>query len=763
MVYFRDTSRQFYPWRFFAESMLAEGQLPLWIPNAFSGAPFVANMQTAIFYPPNAAVFAIFPNALAFGYSFFFHIFLAGLFMYLFLRYIKLDRFCAFLSSIIFMYSGFLIAHTYAGHYSIITSVCWLPLTLLLFEMALRKKSLFHGLLIGIPIGLQFLAGHAQISFYSLIVLGLYFLFRSFLFVKESKDYKRVSKLLLILALALGVGISLAAIQLIPSFELSQHVTRAGGASYEFATSYSFPPHNLITTIMPNFYGNPVEESYLNVWNYWELSLYVGILTLILISFAIYFKRKNKYVLFFTGLAILSLLLAMGRNTPLFWILWKFVPGFDMFRVPAKFLFLFTFSASILAGFGFSFLRGNLSVQEKEKLWKFIKILIGISILLVFIIVTIYIARDQIIHFVKNIILQSYQVSDPSILSIETLQKIDMVYVSILKDLLIFLALIIGSIIILTFRIKRINPLKLKNLKIKPEDIFKIAVILFILSNLWFYNNSFIITKNSQEIYSEPDYIVFLKDNSKGFRYYDVDENILDNFQIIYGINSINGYDPLMLANYVQVFTSIHNLSNNQHHPILNLLNVKYILTSTQLNNSGFKLVFDNNDTYIYENEQVLPRAFVICNVTVSSEAEILQTLKTDSFNPIGPLLTDKNIDTTTHNGTGFESVEITKYSPNEIILKTNLTQPGFLVLSEVFYPEWNVCVDGKQQEIYPAYHALRAISLDAGLHVVKFSYAPSSLMMGFYITLFAIIFIAIIIGIKLIIHFNVLHLIKRK
>ena len=763
MVYFRDTSRQFYPWRFFAESMFAEGQLPLWIPNAFSGAPFVANMQTAIFYPLNAAIFAVFPTTLALGYSFFFHIFLAGLFMYLFLRYIKLDRFCAFLSSIIFMYSGFLIAHTYAGHYSIITSVCWLPLTLLLFEMALRKKSLFYGLLIGIPIGLQLLAGHAQISFYSLIVVGLYFLFRSFLFVKESKDYKRVSKLLLILALALGVGISLAAIQLLPSFELSQHVTRAGGASYEFVTSYSFPPHNLITTILPNFYGNPVEGSYLNVWNYWELCLYIGILALILISFAIYFKRKNKYVLFFTGLAILSLLLAMGKNTSLYWILWKFVPGFDMFRVPARFLFLFTFSASILAGFGFSFLRGKLSVQEREKLWKFIKILIGINILLVFIIGTTYIARDQIIYFAKNIILQSYQVSDHSILSIETLQKIDLVYASIINGLLILLALVIGSIIILTFRIKKIKPLKLKNLNIKPENIFKIAVILFILSNLWFYNNSFIITKNSQEIYSEPDYIVFLKDNSEGFRYYDADENILDNFQIIYGIHHINGYDPLMLTNYDQVFTSIHNLSDNQHHPILNLLNVKYILTSTQLNNSGFKLVFDNNDTYIYENEQVLPRAFVIYNVTVSSEAEILQTLKTDSFNPIDALLTDKNIDTTTHNGTGFESVEITKYSPNEIILKTNLAQPGFLVLSEVFYPEWNVYVDGKQQEIYPAYRALRAISLDAGSHVVKFSYDPSSLMMGFYITLFAIIFIAIIIGIKLIIHFNVLHLIKRK
>ena len=129
-------------------------------------------------------------------------------------------------------------------------------------------------------------------------------------------------KIVIISASALLIGISLSAIQLLPSLELSQHITRASGTSYEFATSHSFEIQNFITFVSPNFFG--FENTYWNVWYYWELSVYIGILTLILILFAVYFRRKNRYVLFFAGLAFLSLLLALGANTPLYWLLWKF-------------------------------------------------------------------------------------------------------------------------------------------------------------------------------------------------------------------------------------------------------------------------------------------------------------------------------------------------------------------------------------------------------------------------------------------------------
>jgi len=727
MTYFSDTYRQFYPWRFFMENNYIQNQLPLWLPYSSSGEPFIGNIQTAIFYPVNIAMFSIFPTYLAFGYSYLLHIFLAGLFMYIFMRYIKLDKTCSLLSSIIFMYSGFLITHTYAGHYTVITAACWIPLIFLLFEIALNKKSLFYGLLIGIPIGLQLLAGHMQTSFYTLIALGLYLIFRLFLIIRANRDYK-----------------------------LSQHITRAGGTSYEFAASYSFPIQNFITFVSPDFFGNPVDGTYWHIWNYWELSLYIGILTLILISFAIYFKRKNKYVLFFTGLASLSLLLALGSNTPIYWLLWRFAPGFDMFRVPSRFLFLFTFSASILAGFGFNFLKGKLTLQEQEKIWKFIKIFAVLTLLLVCTIVAIYITKDQIIQFGQKFLETAYV---PSSRSIDYyLQNTPLFISNIISDLLILLVLSIISVGVLVFalQIKKNKPFKFKCFSIKPKSIFKVIVILFILSNLWFYHMGFIDTKDPEEVYSEADYVVFLKNNSDNYRVFDLNnKKITDNFQIIYGIQEITGYNPLTLNNYDQFLKSIHNLSDNQNHPILDLLNAKYILSSKKLNNSGFKLVFDKNNTYIYENENVLPRAFVIYNVSVKSEKDVISNLKNPSFNPVNTLLIDSEIDNLPSGNKTYEPVEILKYSPNEIILQTNITQPGFLVLSEIYYPDWNAYVDGVQKEIFRAYHTLRAINLDEGLHTVRFSCSSSSLDTGKLITFLTIIFLVIVISVKIIFCFK--------
>lgn len=749
-----DTTYQYYPWRFFAEGMLKDGQLPLWIPYTFSGEPFIANIQTAVFYPLNIILFSVFPAYLGFGYGYLVHIFLAGLFMYLLARYIKLDGSSSFLSSIIFMFSAFFVAHTSGGHYTIIAAACWIPLIFLLFVIALNKKSSFYGLITGVFIGVQFLAGHMQISLYTLFALGLYLLFRFLFIIRENRDYKRVSKLFSISAFALVVGILLSAIQLVPSLELSKYATRAGGVSYDFATSYSLPPLNFITFVLPNFFGNPAINTYWGPRNYGELSAYIGILPLIFVFIAIYFKRDDKYVLFFTVLTFLSLLFALGRYTPVYWFLWKFVPGFDLFRCPCRFIFLFTFSASILSGFGFSFLKGNLTLSAREKIWKIIKILAVLTLLLLCVTVAAYTGSNQIIQFGQNMAEQMYYTLDhpPAYPLDYYIQKVNLIYSTIMGDLPTLLVLAVGSIFILALQIKKQIPVK----------YFSIIVILFILSNLWFYPGFVIDTKKPEEIYSKPDYVVFLKDNSEGYRVYDVDNKIPDNFQIIYGIQEVNGFNPLKLRDYDQVLSCIHNLSDNKNHPVLNLLNVKYILASTQLNNSGLKLVFNKKNTYIYENEKVLPKAFIIHNIKIESEKEIIKELKSESFNPIDAVILEQKTNSEALGNEGFEEVKIKEYSPNEIILEANITRPGFLVLSEIYYPNWKVYVDGKQRVVYKAYHTLRSVYLDKGQHTVMFVCDPPSLRIGSWITLFTSIFLIVIVSTKIIIHLRLLRLKQR-
>ena len=368
---------------------------------------------------------------------------------------------------------------------------------------------------------------------------------------------------------------------------------------------------------------------------------------------------------------------------------------------------------------------------------KFVKILAVLTLLLVFVIVVAYAGRNQIMQFGQKMAEQRYYAIDhPSHpLDYYVHYYVQKVYSTIIKDLLTLLALSVGSVILLALRIKKRIPIK----------YFNIIVILFILSNLWFYHIGFIDTKDPKEIYSEPDYVVFLKNNSAGYRVYDIDNKIEDNFQIIYGIHTLNAFNPLKIRYYNQTLGCIHNLTDNKNHPILNLLNVKYILTSTQLNNSGFKLVFNKNNTYIYENEQVLPKAFVIHNVKIKSGKDVIKELKSESFNPIDAVILEQKANSETLSNDGFEKAEIKEYSPNEIILEANITQPGFLVLSEIYYPNWKVYVDGKQREVYKAYHILRSVYLDKGQHTVKFVYDPSSIRVGLEITFFTSILIVII------------------
>jgi len=743
MIYGKDIVSLGYPGYFFADNMLKNGTLPFWEPYASSGNPFILNAVTFIFYPINLIMFSIFPVYLGFGYNFILHTFLAGLFMYIFMRYIQLDKMSSFLSSIIFMFSGYAIPHIYAGHDVFIAAGCWVPLIFLLFMIALNKRSLFYGLLTGIPIGIQLLVGHIQIPYYTIFALGLYLLFRCFLIVRENRDYKTVFKLFYIFALALVVGILLSAIYLIPAFELSKYITRAGGVNYDFATSYSFPLQNFITFILPNFFGNP-DINYWGQPNYWELSSYIGILPLFLVFIAIYFKRDKKHVLFFTGLAFLSLLFALGRNTPVYWLLWKFLPGLSMLRCPARFLFLFTFSASILSGFGFSFLREKLTLPDREKVWKFVKILTVLILLLLCVTILTHIARDQIIQFGQKMLKQRYYAHGLDYIHTHAIEyyflKINLIYSTIIGGLLSLLVLSLGSVSILALRIKEKIPIR----------CFNIIVILFILFNLWFYYIGFINTKDPKEIYSEPDYVAFLKINSAGYRVYNIDNKIQPNFQIIYGIHTVGGYNPYPLSRYNQLLDCIRNLED-KNHPILNLLNVKYILTSTRLKGSGYKLVYNKNNIYIYENEQALPKAFVIHNLKTISEKNVIKELKNNNFNPVDAVILEEKSKSGVLSNRGFDEVEVKKYSPNEIILETNVAQPGFLVLSEIYYPDWKVYVDGKQRKIYRAYHALRSVYLDEGQHTVRFVYSSLSFRIGSWITFLTLILLVLTISIKII------------
>ena len=136
-----DTRLQFYAWRHFGFTTLADGTIPLWNPYILCGTPFVAGFQSAVFYPPNW-LHLVLPTAAAINVLIILHCFLAGAFMYAFVRGLGLRPISATMAAVVFMLGAQYFVRVYAGHLSVLSTMVWTPLILLCWESFLRRRRL---------------------------------------------------------------------------------------------------------------------------------------------------------------------------------------------------------------------------------------------------------------------------------------------------------------------------------------------------------------------------------------------------------------------------------------------------------------------------------------------------------------------------------------------------------------------------------------------------------------------------------------------
>ncbi len=350
-----DGIAEFYPWRLFAAQTLRSGILPLWNPHQFCGTPFVANSQSAVFYPLNL-LFCLLPVSQAFGVSVLLHLFLTGGFAYRFLRSpaLGLGRAASLLGAVAWQ-----VCHWQVAWLALPTFLCvsaWLPLSLLLVDRATRRPTATRAVPLGLCLGLMLLAGHLQIALYCFGLITAYALFRTLPRIRTHWP-----ALLGCAALTLLLAFGLAAPQLLPAFELARVSHRAGGPpTWEAYLGYvrlAVPPVNLVTLFLPGFFGSPTRGTYWGIGlnggpgAYMEDACYGGILPLLLALAGLAATwRGSATTRFFAITAALSLLLALG--TPLNALPFFGFPGFAQTGSPGRILVLWSFCVSILAAVG---------------------------------------------------------------------------------------------------------------------------------------------------------------------------------------------------------------------------------------------------------------------------------------------------------------------------------------------------------------------------------------------------------------------------
>lgn len=351
---------------------LAEGRLPLWTPGIQAGFPLFAEGEVGALYPPNWVFHLLLPTPTALSYIILFHWSWAAIGMYLLCRSLSQRVASGALAAIVFGASGFMLARV--PHVPLFVVASWLP-WLLLLQIRYRRAALegkrTNGwfLLMVLAIGLQFLGGSPQLAFLNIgtfVIVGITDPFlRNYrnmpLKTWFARSVRQTPKTVLVTILSVGLGVGLAAIQLLPTAELVALSTRGQDLGEAFFSSFSLNPAYLTQFVFPfQVLGQP---TFYNT-EYWG---YLGMLPLLL-ALAAPFLRRDPWTWFFFLFALVALALSLGTYQPFYEWLYN-VPVFNRFRVPARFLFLFTFAGAYLAGIGLEELSNRLRSSAKTE-WK---------------------------------------------------------------------------------------------------------------------------------------------------------------------------------------------------------------------------------------------------------------------------------------------------------------------------------------------------------------------------------------------------------
>lgn len=339
-----DTCCQFVSWRTFGFGELAKGNLPLWLPNVFSGSPFVGNIQAAMFYPVLAPLYLALPLAKAINAEVFLHTLLIGLSMLAWVRNRGSGWMGAVLASAVAMAAAPYCYRVNLGQLNVIAVHAWLPLTLLAIDKLFERISLGWFLAGALAVSMQLLAGYPPAVFNNAFAIALY----CGLCLLRHPTRVRTSAALLAMAL---VPLFIGAAPLAAGYHTTRESLRADGTSIDFATSWSLPPENFFTAFAPLFFGDYRTVTYWGRWCLWDVSVYIGTASLFVMLYGAVFapRAARRY----SGTVLLLLVLtALGRYTPFFSLLYHWVPGFSSFRAPSKFLLPALVFAAMLAGLG---------------------------------------------------------------------------------------------------------------------------------------------------------------------------------------------------------------------------------------------------------------------------------------------------------------------------------------------------------------------------------------------------------------------------
>lgn len=662
-----DMASFFYPIHAFAAGEVSSGNTPFWNPHLFSGAPHLANFQTAALYPLNRIAYFL---SEPFSYAALerltlLHYLIASVGVYWLARALSISRPGAVLAGAMFAYSGFMVAHL--GHYSMLSTAAWAPWVFAAIVGSVRLRSWPIAIGGAVVLTMAILGGHQPILLMTLTfaaLLALFELWRDAEYPaltdlwEEMRPRRFVVAAIRPLFMAV-VGAMVAAPVLGPALQMTGYTVR-GGLSYRAASEFSVEPVALLHMLLPTVFGsNPTDY-----WGHFSNTEIWGFAGVLGVGLAVlgFMLSAGRTRLFWAFGGLLGLLYLLGPFTPLHGWAYAFVPAFDQIRGAGRGYMFVNLAVAILAGFGLTALERNRAGWTERQELILRRFTIGIGAALV-VVVAIFVPV-----FASNVLGSN----DPGNRPIIAMNAVNMLALWLLLGLVVFYAIWRRAL---------------------GREAIVLALSAVVLLEIFSVTAPFNPTTDPiLSGFEHADTVTFLREQDADgpFRIEVTTSRWQPDLARIAGLEDIGGlFDPLALGNYDRF---LHTAKLDRQSDAYQSLNVRYVISDPEIGSpgTGFEQVYESDTgLVVWGADEWRPRAWLEGSEDI-------------------PLVVES--------GAGEVEVKLPDGAPE-----------AMLVISQTHFPGWRASVDGTDVAVRTYNEALQAVSLPAGASQVELTFRPEN------------------------------------